>query len=218
MMQTICSVVEWPCVVQIDRLQTVVNTVYICLLWFVLFSWSALRYFMLHDDVIKCKHFPRYWPFVRGIHRSPVDSLHKGQWRGALMLYLICAWANGWANNRDTGYLKRQRAHYDVTVIYNFTHVIQGRFIGVGEIVPSDPNGYGWIDLYWCAILIAHQIVMAKHGGSCVPRAVSIFQESPLAGEPRERLFHIHSVHRYQLCAKYLYPSTLLWQINCCNL
>ena len=65
----------------------------------------------------------------------------------------------------------------------------------------------------WCAILIAHQIVMAKHGGSCV-----LFQESPLAGEPRERLFHIHSVHRYQLCAKYLYPSTLLWQINCCNL
>ena len=21
-----------------------------------------------HDDVIKWKHFPRYWPFVRGIH------------------------------------------------------------------------------------------------------------------------------------------------------
>ena len=38
-----------------------------------------------HDDVIKWKHFPRYWPFVRGIHRSPVNSPHKGQWRGALM-------------------------------------------------------------------------------------------------------------------------------------
>ena len=23
-----------------------------------------------HDDVIKWKHFPRYWPFVRWIHRS----------------------------------------------------------------------------------------------------------------------------------------------------
>ena len=23
----------------------------------------------VHDDVIKWKHFPRYWPFVRGIHR-----------------------------------------------------------------------------------------------------------------------------------------------------
>ena len=43
-----------------------------------------------HDDVIKWKHFPRYWPFVRGIHRSPVNSPHKGQWRGALMFSLIC--------------------------------------------------------------------------------------------------------------------------------
>ena len=42
-----------------------------------------------HDDVIKCKHFPRRWPFVRGIHRSPVNSPHKGQWRGALMFSLI---------------------------------------------------------------------------------------------------------------------------------
>ena len=33
----------------------------------------------VHDDVIKWKHFPRYWPFVRGIHRSPVNSAHKGQ-------------------------------------------------------------------------------------------------------------------------------------------
>ena len=48
-----------------------------------------------HDDVIKWKHFPRCWPFVRGIHRSPVNSLHKGQWRGALRLSLIFAWTNG---------------------------------------------------------------------------------------------------------------------------
>ena len=34
-----------------------------------------------HDDVMKWKHFPRNWPFVRGIHRSPVNSPHKGQWR-----------------------------------------------------------------------------------------------------------------------------------------
>ena len=48
-----------------------------------------------HDDVIKWKHFPRYWPFVRGIHRSPVNSPHKGQWRGVLIFSLICAWING---------------------------------------------------------------------------------------------------------------------------
>ena len=28
-----------------------------------------------HDDVIKWKHFPRYWPFLKGIHQSTVDSL-----------------------------------------------------------------------------------------------------------------------------------------------
>ena len=44
-----------------------------------------------HDDVIKWKHFPRYWPFVQGIHRSLVNSLHKGQWRWALMFSVICA-------------------------------------------------------------------------------------------------------------------------------
>ena len=54
-----------------------------------------------HDDFIKWKHFPRYLPFVRGIHRSPVNSPHKGQWRGALMFSLICAWKNCWATNRD---------------------------------------------------------------------------------------------------------------------
>ena len=35
--------------------------------------------------------FQRYWPFVWGIHRSPMNSPHKGQWRGALMFSLICA-------------------------------------------------------------------------------------------------------------------------------
>ena len=44
-----------------------------------------------HDDVMKWKHFPRNWPFVRGIHRSTVNSPHKGQWRGALMFSLIGA-------------------------------------------------------------------------------------------------------------------------------
>ena len=32
-----------------------------------------------HDDVIKWKYFPRYWPFVRRIHLSPVKSPHKDQ-------------------------------------------------------------------------------------------------------------------------------------------
>ena len=47
--------------------------------------------------------FSRYWPFVRGIHRSPVNSPNKGRWRGTLMFSLIWAWMNGWVNNREAG-------------------------------------------------------------------------------------------------------------------
>ena len=80
-------------------------------------SVSSTVSYPIHDYVIKWKHFPRYWPFVRGIHRSPVNSPHKGQWHGALMFSLICAWINGWINNREAGDLRRQRAHYDITVM-----------------------------------------------------------------------------------------------------
>ena len=41
----------------------------------------------LHDDVIKWKHFLRYWPFVRRIHLPPVNSPHKCQWRVSIDVY-----------------------------------------------------------------------------------------------------------------------------------
>ena len=89
--------------------------------------------FLYYDDVIKWKHFPRYWPFVWGIHR-PVNSPHKGQWRGALMISFICARINGWVNNRKDGDLRRHYAHYDVTVMISFLHIYQECFTGALEI------------------------------------------------------------------------------------
>ena len=68
-----------------------------------------------HDDVIKRKHFPRYWPFVRGIHRwipftKPSDA--------ELWCFLWYApWINGWVNNREAGDLRHHRADYDVSVV-----------------------------------------------------------------------------------------------------
>ena len=87
-----------------------------------------------HDDVIKWKHFPRYWPFVRGIHWSPVNSPDKGQWRGALMLSLICASINVWANNREAIHWRCHRAHYYVTVMYyviltKFWHWLHRKYV-----------------------------------------------------------------------------------------
>ena len=97
--------------------------------WFPIFKWVVQAW--LHDRI----HLPgvRSWwrhhmetfsalldlciCFVRGIGRSPVNSPHKGQWRGALMFSLICAWINCWVNNREAGDLRRHRAHYDVSVM-----------------------------------------------------------------------------------------------------
>ena len=56
-------------------------------------------------------------PLCGGIHRSPVNSPHTGQWRGALMFSFICARINGWVNNREAGGLRRHRDHYDVNVM-----------------------------------------------------------------------------------------------------
>ena len=59
------------------------------------------------------KNFPRCWPFVQWIHRTPVNS----HWRGASMFSLIRAWINGWVKNGEAGDLGRHRAHYDVTIV-----------------------------------------------------------------------------------------------------
>ena len=107
---------------------------------------------MLLDDVIKWK----YWPFVGEIHPSPVNSPQKGQLREALMFSLICAWTNGWANNRDAVDLRHHRAHYDVTVINSgqFCHAIITKYL----ICP--PIG---IHVYACSRNRFHQPEMQRY-------------------------------------------------------
>ena len=122
-----------------------------------------------HDDVIKLRHFPRYWPFVRGIHRSPVNSPHKGQWRGASMFSLICVWINGWVNNREVGDLRRYRAYYDVIVVWNLR-------------VPS----FIWVTMTWFkskGTWIVVQVMATRATCSI------IFQH--LCGAPNDRLITV---------------------------
>ena len=72
---------------------------------------AILRQLTVHDDVIKWKHFPRYWPFVRGIHWSPVNSSHKGQWRGAFMFSSTPS-RSLWRHCNDV--LKKSQMYFDV--------------------------------------------------------------------------------------------------------
>ena len=70
-----------------------------------------------HDDVIKWTHFTCYWPFVQGIHWSPVNSQHKGQWHGTLMFSLICTRIKDCVNKCEAGGLRRHRTHYGIIVM-----------------------------------------------------------------------------------------------------
>ena len=79
------------------------------------YTYGVMQWSKEHDDVIKWKHFPRYWPFV------PVNSPHKGQWRGALMFTFICPRINDWVNNREAGDLRRHLDHYDVSVMTSWS-------------------------------------------------------------------------------------------------
>ena len=83
------------------------------------FHWHfmAVKTFTISMMMSSNGNFPLNWPFVRGIYRPPVNSPHKGEWRGALMFSLICARINGWVNNHEAGDLRRHRTHYDVTVM-----------------------------------------------------------------------------------------------------
>ena len=106
------------------------------------------------DDVIKWKPFSGNWPFVRGIHRSPVNSPQKGQWRGPSMfswtfdVFLICAWINAWVNSREAGELRHHQAHYDVTVMRLRTITDKGHdSAGVGTGLPP-------LVIYFCTKLL----------------------------------------------------------------
>ena len=87
----------------------------------------------MHDVVLKWKYFPWYWPFAWGIHRSSVNSPHTSCSREALMFSLICAWINGWVNNREAGDLGCHRSHYDV-IVFVYLHIFFVKVTGCERI------------------------------------------------------------------------------------
>ena len=78
---------------------------------------------------------------LRGIHQAPVNSSHKGKWRGSSMCSLICAWTNGWANYWNAGYLRRHRAHYDF-IAMTYIHKCNVYTIYVIELYLLKPRDF----------------------------------------------------------------------------
>ena len=81
---------------------------------------------------------------------SALLAICKDQWRGALMFTLICARINGWVNNCEAGDLRRNRAHYDVIIMYwNGTQILDcfkdfflNTYFGIYGSVSEDYRGW----------------------------------------------------------------------------
>ena len=76
-------------------------------------DWSRSKRWWRHQ----METFSALLAICAGNSPFPVNSPHKGQWRGALMFSKICVWINGWVNNREAGDLRRYRANYEVIVM-----------------------------------------------------------------------------------------------------
>ena len=85
--------------------------------------WGSHKIFKSMMTSPNGKNFPVTGPLYGEFTGKRVYSPHKGKWRGALMFYLICAWINGWVNNREAGDLRRHRSHYDVIVMICVFHI-----------------------------------------------------------------------------------------------
>ena len=104
-------------------------------------KWKSLLFMIdkCNDGAAKWKLFPCYWPFVRGIHRTPVDSPYRGQWRGTSMFFLT----NGWAINQDPSDFKRHRTHYDVTVMLLLMQILLDLTPSISVDKYATSNGKG---------------------------------------------------------------------------
>ena len=122
-----------------------------------------------NDDVIQREPFSCYWPFVWDICMSPMNFSHNGQLRGALMPSLICAWTNDWANNRDPGDLRRNRTHYDVSLMHGVSSIVLYCAISNIDCLCSTSESdsinstglIGWLQIktvVWREIAITHDI------------------------------------------------------------
>ena len=61
--------------------------------------------------------FPRYWPFVREIHRSRWNPRTKASYAELWFFFVISAWVN----DLEAVDLRRNPIHYDVIVMYIFS-------------------------------------------------------------------------------------------------
>ena len=99
---------------------------------------------------------------VTGHHQSPMNSRYKGQWRGALMFFLICVWINGWVSSRDAGDSRRYHAHYDVIVMVTIrSHAAMFMSMYIQYI----PRNMHTVFALLCFVVVIHWLIFPYPSG-----------------------------------------------------
>ena len=97
-----------------------------------------------HDDVIRWKYFPRYWPFCGEFTGHRWILLTKAS-DAELWYFLWSAPAtNGWVNNRSTCDLRRHRTQHDIIAMDSKCHGCSWHLVGHFE----------WIARAWLAFQV----------------------------------------------------------------
>ena len=119
-----------------------------------------------------------------GIHWSPVNFPHKGQWCRALMYSLICAWINSWVNNGKAGDLRHHCAHYDITVMstqsVKYNHHLANQYLATWfktrtHIWWNFINTYDGSEEWWQPVLFKNASIFLS-GVQSLPLAINVIQ------------------------------------------
>ena len=81
-------------------------------MWFLALCIFARLFWRYRETLVK-------HPLALCAGNAPVTGEFPSQWSvtRSFDVSFICAWINGWVNNRAAGDLRRHRSHYDITVI-----------------------------------------------------------------------------------------------------
>ena len=111
-----------------------------------------MKKMILHDDIIKWKYFPRYWPFVT----KASDA--------------ACARINGWVNNGEAGDLRRHRAHYDV-IVMNYVKFIRWH---CGCWSPNKLTCLNMLTLIWLAAVSWNEFLGSYNWSNIIVKETAI--------------------------------------------
>ena len=116
-----------------------------------------------HDDVIKWKHFQRYWSFVPEIHWSiPLTK---------------ASYAEFWCFSLIFGDLRRHRVHYEVTVFTDDVSrcIWQSRFNTFGRVMVEITRNILFVILVsFKAIVSSFLVKMCQQTGLAMKRLIEI--------------------------------------------